>query len=191
MFSHIFSSFNNYYTIVCSVFGCQKVRILKILFFIVIFSLSNTDFLFGEADSKTSFNEDALVILGPNTNIEEQIIYLDQTWPYNLAVEIVEVLEEPKCNSKNLRIYCDVAVKPKEILYLKWLSSNNASPTYDFKLHYWYKKGEPRFKVEKDSMLIVFLAPTHFNGVFSPTIIIKASDANTNILRKELSEYFQ
>ena len=164
---------------------------MKILCYLIVCSLIGTNLLFGKEDSKTSFDEYALIILGPDTKIQEQISYLDKTWPYNFAIEIVKVLEDPKCNPKDSRIYCDVVVKQKETLYLKWISSKSASPSHDFKMHYWYKEGELKFKVEKDSTLIVFLAPTHFSGVFTPTIITRASDANTIILRKELSEYFR
>jgi hypothetical protein len=136
-------------------------------------------------------DDDYLLILGPGHSFKEQIKYIEKTWPYNFSINIVMIDTGPECHSKkDTYTYCNAKVKNLDTLYLKWLSTSPKSPGHEFTLHYWYKTGDTKFIVIKDTAYIVFLAPTHSKDVFSPTLITKATAEYKKELKSFLTEHF-
>ena len=137
-------------------------------------------------------NDDFLVMLGPGHGFEDQMKYLENTWPYNFSISIVRAESDPECHTgENSNAYYNVKVVNIDSLYLKWVSTSLSSPNTIFTLYYWYKTENTTFKVMKDTEYIVFLVPTHSNDVFSPTLITAATDENKNELTTNLTEHFK
>ena len=121
---------------------------------------------------------EGLVTFGPADTIKSHIAKLQETWPQQHAVAIVESVEEPRCGDpagdSGETTYCWVDVKLTGLLHARWLNDSPRAPGNEFTIHYWYPDEKP-FNVKQSSELLVFLAPTHGQGIYSSTALLFAT----------------
>ena len=131
---------------------------------------------------------DALVMLGPTTDLRKQIDYLASTWPRQHAIVVVRAEARPKCRSQpsNGTVYCWLNVRPDALILVKWLAADPRALGDHFTIHYWYRRGQHYLEVQKGDRLLVFLAPTPSQGIYSSTVVMRAAPDKVSAVRRLL-----
>jgi len=131
-----------------------------------------------------------LVMLGPRHDLQKQIDYLTSTWPRQHAIAVVRAVARPMCRSQpsNGKTYCQLNVRPNSLILVKWLAVDPRAPGDHFTIHYWYRRGQNRFQVTKGDRLLVFLAPTHGQGIYGGTVMMRAAADKVSAVRQLLRQ---
>ena len=129
-----------------------------------------------------------LVMLGPTSDLRKQIEYLASTWPRQHAIAVVRAGARPKCKSQpsNGTVYCWLTVRPDALILVKWLTADPRPPGDRFTIHYWYRRGQSRMEVKRGDRLLVFLAPTHGQGIYGCTVVMRAAPDKVRAVRRLL-----
>ncbi len=130
---------------------------------------------------------EALVMLGPAGGLEAQIRYLMTTWPDQHAIAVVTAEAPARCDTGSAeRVYCTQEVRLAEAILIRWLESDPQAPGARFAVHYWYGPAQGAVAIGPGEDLLVFLSPTHAQGVYGCTVLRKRSEAVLRDLREAL-----
>ena len=130
---------------------------------------------------------EALVMLGPVGGLEAQIRYLTTTWPDQHAIAVVTAEAPARCDTGSAeRVYCTQEVRLAEAILIRWLESDPRAPGGSFAIHYWYDPAAGAVEIGPGEDLLVFLAPTHAQGVYGCTVLRKPSEPALRDLREAL-----
>jgi len=145
--------------------------------------------VFGE---NVEVSANRLVIFGPSDTLKNHVEKIQSTWPYSFAIAVVVGLNDPVCNTPEKGVamsgnvtYCNLQVRVDDSIFVKWLVGDPTAPIDDYMIHYWYHKDKV-FNINKGERILVFLSPTHGQGVFSPTMILRATNENISEVREVL-----
>ncbi|NNG15127.1 MAG: hypothetical protein HKM89_01515 [Gemmatimonadales bacterium] len=132
-----------------------------------------------------------VVSIGPTESIVEQLQYLDEHWPQQHAVGVVEAVEVPECSTREDGgpRYCWLRARPVELIHVRWLRRDPPGPGADFRLHYWYRPGAAELEIGQGSQLMTFLVPGRFpRGVFVATVLMRNTEEISKFVRQALSD---
>lgn len=136
-----------------------------------------------------------LVTLGPKGPLDAQLRYLMSTWPDQFAVTVVATTKSPTCNTPEKgpavsgnTTYCWLEVRPVDLIMVKWLNNSPRAPGDAFTIHYWFPKDDKVIDIKEGKNLIVFLVPTHGQGIYGVTTIIPGTEEDRQSVRKTLRE---
>ncbi len=130
---------------------------------------------------------EALVMLEPAGGLEAQIRYLTTTWPDQHAIAVVTAEAPARCDTGSAeRVYCTQEFRLNESVLIRWLESDPRAPGGSFAIHYWYDPAAGAVEIGPGEDLLVFLAPTHAQGVYGCTVLRKPSEAALRDLREAL-----
>ena len=130
---------------------------------------------------------EALVTLGPAGGLEAQIRYLTNTWPDQHAIAVVTAEAPARCGAGSAeRIYCTQEVRLGRSILARWLEADPQAPGARFAVHYWYGPAQGTVAIGPGEDLLVFLAPTHAQGAYACTVLMRATDAVVRDVREAL-----
>ncbi len=130
---------------------------------------------------------EALVMLGPAGGLEAQIRYLTTTWPNQHAIAVVTAKAPARCDTGSAgTVYCTQEVRLAEAILIRWLESDPRAPGGSFAIHYWYDPAAGAVEIGPGEDLLVFLAPTHAQGAYACTVLMRATDAVVRDVREAL-----
>ncbi len=136
---------------------------------------------------------DALITSGPESGLEAQIRYLTSTWPTQHVIAVVTAAGPARCFRAESgapatpgKVYCTQEVRLAEAILIRWLESDPRAPGGSFAIHYWYGPAAGAVEIGPGEDLLVFLAPTHAQGVYGCTVLRKPSEAALRDLREAL-----
>jgi hypothetical protein len=121
---------------------------------------------------------EALVMLGPESGLRVQIRYLTSTWPAQHVIAAVTTEAAARCGTGSAdKVYCTQDVRLAEAILIRWLESDPRAPGERFAIHYWYDPARGAAEIGPGADLLVFLAPTHAQGTYTCTVLMRATDA--------------
>jgi hypothetical protein len=133
--------------------------------------------------------------LSPGNDLASHIAYLRSTWPNQFAIAVVEATESPICNTPDPRpelsgkhTYCWLKVRSADPILVRWLYADPMAPGDEITIHYWYDKHRDDMEIKPGEPLLVLLAPTHFQGVYSCTLLLSASPERVKEVRRAVRE---
>lgn len=136
---------------------------------------------------------DHVLRLSPGDDLADHIAYLRSTWPTQFAIAVVEAADSPVCNTPDPRpgvsgnvTYCWLRVRTAEPILVRWLHADPMAPGDEITIHYWYDKNRDDMGINAGERLLVLLAPTHFQGVFSCTLLMSANAERVNAVRRAI-----
>ncbi len=128
---------------------------------------------------------EALVTSGPESGLEAQIRYLTSTWPAQHAIAAVTTEAAARCGSGSAdKVYCTQDVRLAEAILIRWLEADPRAPGGKFAIHYWYSPAAGAVVIGPGEDLLVFLSPTHAQGVYGCTVLMRATDAMVRDVRE-------
>ncbi len=126
-------------------------------------------------------------MLGPESGLGAQIRYLTSTWPAQHAIVAVTTEAAARCDSGSAdKVYCTQDVRLAEAILIRWLESDPRAPGESFAIHYWYDPATGAVEIGPGEDLLVFLAPTHAQGTYTCTVLMRATDAVVRDVREAL-----
>lgn len=138
---------------------------------------------------------DHVLRLSPGNDVADHIAYLRSTWPTQFAIAVVEASDSPVCNTPDPRpgvsgnvTYCWLRVQTADPILVRWLHADPMPPGDEITIHYWYDKNREDMGIDAGERLLVLLAPTHFQGVFSCTLLMSANARRVNDVRRAIRE---
>lgn len=136
---------------------------------------------------------EALVTSGPESGLEAQIRYLTSTWPAQHVIAVVTAAGPARCGqaeadapATSRKVYCTQDVRLAEAILIRWLESDPRAPGGSFAIHYWYDPGHDAVEIGAGEDLLVFLAPTHAQGTYACTVLMRATEAALHEVREAL-----
>ncbi len=130
---------------------------------------------------------EALVMLGPAGGLEAQIRYLTITWPNQHAIAVVTAKAPARCDTGSAdTVYCTQEVRLNESVLIRWLEADPRAPGGSFAIHYCYGPAAGAVEIGPGEDLLVFLAPTHAQGTYACTVLMRATDAVVRDVREAL-----
>ncbi len=138
---------------------------------------------------------DHVLRLSPGNDLSDDIAYLRSTWPNQFAIAVVEAADSPVCNTPDPRpgvsgnvTYCWLKARTADPIFVRWLQGDPMAPGDEITIHYWYDKDRDDMGINIHERLLVLLAPTRFQGVFSCTLLMSASPERVNDVRRAIRE---
>ncbi len=136
---------------------------------------------------------EALVTSGPESGLEAQIRYLTSTWPAQHVIAVVTAAGPARCGqaeadapATSRKVYCTQEVRLAEAILIRWLEADPRAPGGSFAIHYWYGPAAGAVEIGPGEDLLVFLAPTHAQGAYACTVLMRATDAVVRDVREAL-----
>ena len=136
---------------------------------------------------------DASVMLGPAGGIEDQVRYLTTTWPEQHVIAVVTAAGPARCGEAEAgapatpgKVFCTQNVRLAEAILVRWFAADPKEPDDSFAIHYWYDRARGATEIHPGEDLLVFLAPTHGQGVYGCTVLMRATDAVVRDVREAL-----
>ncbi len=130
---------------------------------------------------------EALVMLGPAGGLEAQIRYLTTTWPNQHAIAVVTAEAPVRCHTGSAdKAYCTQEVRLAEAILIRWLDASPQAPGARFVVHYWYGPAQGAVAIGPGEDLLVFLVPTHAQGTYACTVLMRDTDAAVHDVREAL-----
>ena len=140
---------------------------------------------------------DHVLRLSPGNDLASHITYLRSTWPNQFAIAVVEAAEAAVCNTpdpkpelsrSNEHTYCWLKVRSADPILVRWLYADPMAPGDEMTIHYWYDKHREDMKIKPGERLLVLLAPTHFQSVYSCTLLMSANPERVKKVRCAIRE---
>ena len=130
---------------------------------------------------------DVLVMLGPTGDLKAQLRYVTSAWPNQHAIAVVAAEAPARCDTGSAdKVYCTQDVRLAEAILIRWLEADPRAPGGSFAIHYWYGPAAGAVEIGPGEDLLVFLAPTHAQGVYGCTVLMRATDAVVRDVREAL-----
>ncbi len=138
---------------------------------------------------------EALVTSGPESGLEAQIRYLTSTWPAQHVIAVVTAAGPARCGqaeaeadapATSRKVYCTQEVRLAETILIRWLEADPRAPGGSFAIHNWHGPAAGAVEIGPGEDLLVFLAPTHAQGVYGCTVLMRATDAVVRDVREAL-----
>lgn len=139
-----------------------------------------------EEGSPTVFNPE-------NFLLKEKVQYLQQYWPEQMAIAVVEADEQPACHEPTSLLsfsQCIISVRPAQWIYLRWLNGSVRAPDDQFTILYWFESGNGRTDYQAGDEFIVLLSPGRTEDLYNAVVILDEPESHAEPLRALLAEMF-
>ena len=118
---------------------------------------------------------------------------MQDNWPNQLAVGVVEVLSEAPLLQPNEQgaVYDTQEVRAVNNWFLlRWITKDPQAPGDHFRIHYWFRPQDGEGALKVGERRIAFLAPAKAQGIFVTDMLLLATEENVAKVRQQIRRTF-